>query len=680
MTGLFLCFLLLIINDVFGCTKLKIMTSDASFNWINGEFYLEPTLISDGRPVWVENISNKNNNNNEEIKARVIYHFSHEKIDENSNDVENYQKIRFYGRWLLGSNIYSPNAWAYLWGWSIDPTTSVVNSYINNYGEYTDDGVNEFYKDKGIWNIWIDGGWQKKDAFQVKCESKYENNADNDWLFMSNGNDKDYVFNEFLYKSSNDKNDGNSEVTSITGYNIHGFWYRISKDFWRKIESNLFFRINIIPKSDVKNNALYNLLKLKLNIDNIDESKDIVLYSIFYFDDHTESDGTPPLNKIIDYPYHIITYRNYIENDVNWINSIKDQNWAIMNIQNGDTIRTDIKVVMLNGDYKSGLNVYDNFRKYYQDLKSKSLEGHDKDSLITMNNGYIYSKIGLGTGGLSGYDQNKNIMDNAINIGYRIIDSAEQYHSETPLGDIILSDNINRNDLYITTKVWPTDLGFIETYGSLLKSLNRMKTNYIDMYLLHWTQCFDHFDWMDCSNASNKEWEQSWQIMEKLYAEGYLLNIGVSNLNQDDFNLMINTQRFQIIPQLIQNHFDIANQDWEYYQLMTKYGIVLQAYATYRALSQAESRKGTYLTWKNTLNNIAKSLNNGNNNSISPSQVTLKWLINNNIAVIPRTSKINHLKDNFALNHVILSESDMNTLTKGNKNSINDKETKKQEL
>jgi len=294
-----------------------------------------------------------------------------------------------------------------------------------------------------------------------------------------------------------------------------------------------------------------------------------------------------------------------------------------------------------------------------------------KDKLINIannNDNFPYLMAGLGTGGLSDYEENRKMITTSIANGYRKFDSASSYHSEEPLGDILTeNNNITRDELFITTKLWPTDHGYLETYQSVLNSLDNLRTNYIDLYLIHWPHCFDEFEWMDCNEATNKDYIETWEMMQKLYAEGVLLNIGVSNFDFDQFNNLIFSSNAQILPHVVQNYFDIVNQDWEFVEYLNNLGVVFEGYATYRGIAESEERKEDqphYLEWLQHLTDIAnsKSSNINNHTQISPSQVLLRWLVESQISVIPRTRSVKHLNENWNFWDFELTEDDVNLI------------------
>jgi len=209
---------------------------------------------------------------------------------------------------------------------------------------------------------------------------------------------------------------------------------------------------------------------------------------------------------------------------------------------------------------------------------------------------------------------------------------------------------------------------FLETYTSVIESLDKMGTNYIDLFLIHWAECIDDFEWMDCSEAKGKSYKQSWEMMEKLFSEGVLLNIGVSNFDFDLFEDLIKSSECQIIPQVVQNYFDISHQDWEFIDYLDTYGTIFQGYATYRGIAEADVRiedEPHYMEWKERLNNIAKTKeldSTSGKSSVTASQVLLRWLIESGVSVTPRTQSLQHLQENWNIWNFQLSQAEIQQL------------------
>merc|ERR1712150_250951 len=110
------------------------------------------------------------------------------------------------------------------------------------------------------------------------------------------------------------------------------------------------------------------------------------------------------------------------------------------------------------------------------------------------------------------------------------------------IGDLLTGGtSFTHDDVQVVTKLWPTNLGFDRTLGSVRESLRKLRSNYIDMYLLHWPRCYDNWSWMDCSSWDGGTWQQSYKAMEKLYAEGVLVSIGVSNFNENELGELMRT-------------------------------------------------------------------------------------------------------------------------------------------
>jgi alcohol dehydrogenase (NADP+) len=154
---------------------------------------------------------------------------------------------------------------------------------------------------------------------------------------------------------------------------------------------------------------------------------------------------------------------------------------------------------------------------------------------------------------------------------------------------------------------------------------------------------------MDCPEAIQKDYVETWDMMQKLYAEGVILNIGVSNFDFDEFNRLIMSSNTQILPHVVQNYFDIVNQDWEFVDYLNILGVVFEGYATYHGIAESEERKEFephYSEWFEHLTSIASTKTN-NSKQVSPSQILLRYLVESQISIIPRTRNIEHLNENW---------------------------------
>lgn len=137
-----------------------------------------------------------------------------------------------------------------------------------------------------------------------------------------------------------------------------------------------------------------------------------------------------------------------------------------------------------------------------------------------LNNGLHIPKIGFGTWQIT--ENVDSIIHTALQAGYRHIDTAVLYGNETEIGHAIKNAEINREEIFLTTKVWNTHRGYENVLQSFEESLNKLQTDYIDLYLLHWPEKTSTENW-DEINAS------SWRALEELYLQGKVKAIGVSN-------------------------------------------------------------------------------------------------------------------------------------------------------
>ena len=143
-------------------------------------------------------------------------------------------------------------------------------------------------------------------------------------------------------------------------------------------------------------------------------------------------------------------------------------------------------------------------------------------SCFELSNGVQMPKIGFGTyKSTDGSDE--CVISQALEAGYRLLDTAAAYKNEEQVGKAITRSGISRKEIFLTSKVWKTDLGYENTKKSFQESLERLQTDYLDLFLLHWPK-------PDPESADWKELDrESWRALEELYKEGKVRAIGVSN-------------------------------------------------------------------------------------------------------------------------------------------------------
>ncbi len=166
--------------------------------------------------------------------------------------------------------------------------------------------------------------------------------------------------------------------------------------------------------------------------------------------------------------------------------------------------------------------------------------------LKQFSNGVIMPGIGFGT--YKALEGGKKIIEMAIEAGYRHFDTAAAYGNEEEVGEVIANSGIDRRDFFITSKVWPTELGYKKTMNSFFDSMHKLQTHYLDLFLIHWPKD-------PAGDLESDNWRQlnreSWRAMEELYNDGFIRAIGVSNfLPHHILNLMSKAKVMPMVDQL----------------------------------------------------------------------------------------------------------------------------------
>ena len=250
---------------------------------------------------------------------------------------------------------------------------------------------------------------------------------------------------------------------------------------------------------------------------------------------------------------------------------------------------------------------------------------------VTLNNGVDMPVIGLGTVGLQGKDGEKSILT-AIELGYRMIDTAQMYGNEKEVGNAILQSGINREELFITTKIHSPSNSYEKAKIAIEKSLENLKLDYIDLFLVH------------------EPYSQSLEMYRALteaYRDKKIRAIGISNFNQRRLDEFLKT--CEVIPAVnqIESHVFYPQLNLKEY-LKTK-GIQTQAWAPLVGGNKSVEKQ-------EILKKIGKKYNK------TPSQVALRYLIQNEIIVIPKSSKKEHLKQNINIFDFELSIEDLESI------------------
>ena len=252
---------------------------------------------------------------------------------------------------------------------------------------------------------------------------------------------------------------------------------------------------------------------------------------------------------------------------------------------------------------------------------------------VKLNNGIEMPILGYGVFQIPDSKEcEKSVLD-AVETGYRLIDTAASYMNEVAVGNAIKKCGVVREDLFITTKLWVQDTGYENTINAIEKSLSKLQLDYLDLYLIH--QPFGDV-------------HGSWRAMEKLYKEGKIRAIGVSNFHPDRVMDMITFN--EVVPAVNQIETHPFNQQIETQKFLIENNVQIESWGPF-----AEGRHNLFLN--ETLLSIAMKYNK------SLAQVVLRWLTQRGVVVIPKTVKKERMKENFEIFDFALSAEDMELIT-----------------
>lgn len=250
---------------------------------------------------------------------------------------------------------------------------------------------------------------------------------------------------------------------------------------------------------------------------------------------------------------------------------------------------------------------------------------------VTLSNGVKMPILGYGVYQISKEECERCVLD-ALEVGYRHIDTAQSYFNEEQVGNAIKKSKVPREEIFLTSKVWIEHYGYEECKKSVLESLRKLQTDYIDLMLLH--QPFG-----DIYGA--------WRALVELYNEGKLRAIGVSNFYPDRLVEFANFNKVK--PMVNQIETNPICQQVEARKWLDKYGVVHESWAPF-----GEGRNGLFEN--EGLKEIGKKYGK------STAQVMLRWNIQRGVVVIPKSTHKERMIENFDVFDFKLSDADMNKI------------------
>lgn len=250
---------------------------------------------------------------------------------------------------------------------------------------------------------------------------------------------------------------------------------------------------------------------------------------------------------------------------------------------------------------------------------------------VTLNNGVQMPMLGYGVYQVTKDECERCVLD-ALKVGYRSIDTAQSYFNEEGVGNALIKSGIPREEIFLTTKVWIEHYGYEEAKASVLESMRKLQVNYLDLCLLH--QPFN-----DIYGA--------YRALEDLYDEGKIRAIGISNFYPDR---MIDIASFaRIKPMVNQIEVHPHNQQIDSKAWHDKYGVQVEAWAPF-----GEGRGGMFELPE--LKEIGKKYGK------TPAQVILRWHLQRGIVVIPKSTHVERMEENFNVFDFELTDEDMSVI------------------
>lgn len=251
---------------------------------------------------------------------------------------------------------------------------------------------------------------------------------------------------------------------------------------------------------------------------------------------------------------------------------------------------------------------------------------------LRLNNGLEIPQLGLGVLKAEDGEEVENAVLTALNMGYRLIDTAAAYRNEAGVGSALKKSGIPREEIFLTTKVWNADQGYEEALEAFERSLDQLQTDYVDLYLIHWPVA--------------GKYKETWRALEDLYRAGKAKAIGVSNFQVHHLqDLMVMAE---IMPMINQVEVHPHLQQQELLEFAQAHNMILEAW---RPVMMGQVRL------------IPELRAIGRNYRKTPFQVALRWLTQRGIVAIPKSVTAKRIASNMDIFDFELSPTEMETIS-----------------
>ncbi|MGX7243436.1 aldo/keto reductase [Enterococcus quebecensis] len=252
-------------------------------------------------------------------------------------------------------------------------------------------------------------------------------------------------------------------------------------------------------------------------------------------------------------------------------------------------------------------------------------------------NGSIIPRLGLGVWQVKDGEEAVDSVKWALDAGYRLIDTAAVYKNEVGVGEGIRKSDVPREEIFVTTKLWNTDQGYETTLKAFDESLNKLGLDYVDLYLIHW--------------PVKDKYKDSWRAMEEIYRSGRAKAIGVSNFHEHHIDDLLTTA--EIVPMVDQIELHPALTQEPLRKFLAEKNIAVEAWSP---LGQGKILENA------TLVEIGKKYNK------TAAQVIIRWHLQSDIIVIPKSVHQDRIKQNIDVFDFELTEEDIKQINQLNKN------------
>ncbi len=261
-------------------------------------------------------------------------------------------------------------------------------------------------------------------------------------------------------------------------------------------------------------------------------------------------------------------------------------------------------------------------------MTTGSVELRSLEDRVEIAPGVLMPRLGIGTSHAVGTSDVELEVGAALELGYRLIDTATAYHNEAEIGAVLKTAGVARSELFVTSKVWPSDQGYEQTLNAFEASRMRLGLDYLDLYLVHW--------------PNSELMADTWRAFEELLERGAVRAIGVSNFTVADFEQL--DQTATVPPAIDQIEFHPYLQRPKLLAYVRSRGVTVEAWSP---------------LLRGKVKGIPMLVEIAARHGKTEAQVTIKWILQQGIVTIPKTTHVERLRENADVFDVSLTAEEM---------------------